>query len=184
MKRCEWATGSDLEQAYHDKEWGVEVHDDRRLFEFLILEGAQAGLSWSTILNKREGYRKAFDNFDVKKVSRYTEKRIAVLLNNPEIVRNRLKVNAAVTNAKAFLKVQKEFGSFDNYIWQFVNGKPIRNAWKKLVDIPANTPKSDAMSKDLKKRGFKFVGTTICYAFMQAVGMVNDHTVDCFRYNL
>ena len=183
LRRCEWANGSELLQSYHDNEWGVALHDDRRLFEFLILEGAQAGLSWSTILNKREGYRKAFDNFDVKKIAAYSDEDIARLLANPEIVRNRLKVNAAITNARAFLQVQKEYGSFDKYIWQFVGGKPVRNSWKKMSDIPASTPESDAMSKDLRERGFKFVGTTICYAFMQAVGMVNDHVVECFRYN-
>jgi len=183
MKRCEWANGNAMMQAYHDHQWGVPVHDDRKLFEFLILEGAQAGLSWSTILNKRDGYKRAFDNFDAKKIAGYSEKKIAGLLNNPEIVRNRLKIRAAVTNAAAFLDVQKEFNSFDTYIWQFVDGHPIKNAWEKLADIPANTPESDTMSHDLKKRGFKFVGSTICYAFMQAVGMVNDHTVDCFRYD-
>jgi DNA-3-methyladenine glycosylase I len=182
MKRCNWANGSDLLQSYHDHEWGVEVHDDRTLFEFLVLEGAQAGLSWSTILRKREAYRKAFDHFDARKVSRYSEKTVARLLANPDIIRNRLKINAAITNANAFLQVQKEFGSFDRYIWQFVDGRPIRNAWKTMADIPASTPASVAMSKDLKKRGFTFVGPTICYAFMQAVGMVNDHVVDCFRY--
>jgi DNA-3-methyladenine glycosylase I len=160
----------------------VEVHDDRTLFEFLVLEGAQAGLSWSTILRKREAYRKALDNFDARKVANYSEKTVARLLANPEIIRNRLKINAAIANAGAFLQVQKEFGSFDGYIWPFVNGKPIRNAWKKMAEIPACTPESEAMSKDLKKRGFKFVGPTICYAFMQAVGMVNDHVMDCFRY--
>jgi len=182
MKRCGWADGSDLLQSYHDHEWGVEVHDDRTLFEFLLLEGAQAGLSWSTILRKREAYRKAFDNFDARKISGYSEKTIARLLANPDIIRNRLKINAAITNARAFRQVQKEFGSFDRYIWQFVNGKPIRNSWKAMADIPAGTPASVAMSRDLQKRGFKFVGPTICYAFMQAVGMVNDHVVDCFRY--
>ena len=182
MKRCNWANGSDLLQSYHDHEWGVEVHDDRTLFEFLVLEGAQAGLSWSTILRKREAYRKAFDNFDARKVSRYSEKTVVRLLANPDIIRNRLKINAAITNAGAFLQVQKEFGSFDRYIWQFVGGIPIRNSWKTMADIPASTPASVAMSKDLKKRGFKFVGPTICYAFMQAVGMVNDHVADCFRY--
>ena len=182
MKRCDWANGSDLLQSYHDHEWGVEVHDDRTLFEFLILEGAQAGLSWSTILRKREAYRKAFDHFDARKVAGYSEKTVARLLANPDIIRNRLKINAAITNAGAFLQVQKEFGSFDRYIWQFVDGKPIRNAWQTMTDVPASTPESIAMSKDLQKRGFKFVGPTICYAFMQAVGMVNDHVVDCFRY--
>src|SRR5512139_3132972 len=182
MKRCDWADSDELLQSYHDHEWGMEIHDDRRLFEFLVLEGAQAGLSWSTILRKREGYRRAFDNFDARKISRYSENALARLLTNSEIIRNRIKINAAVTNARAFLKVQKEFGSFDKYIWQFVNGRPVRNSWKKITDIPSGTPESDAMSKDLIKRGFKFVGTTICYAFMQAVGMVNDHVVDCFRY--
>ncbi len=182
MKRCEWANRGELVQSYHDNEWGVAIHDDRSLFEFLILEGAQAGLSWSTVLKKREGYRNAFHNFDARKISQYTEKDVSRLLVNPEIIRNRLKIAATITNARAFLQLQKEFGSFDNYIWQFVNGKPIRNSWKKIEDIPSSTPESDAMSKDLQKRGFKFVGTTICYAFMQAVGMVNDHVVGCFRY--
>jgi DNA-3-methyladenine glycosylase I len=182
MKRCEWANKSELEQSYHDHEWGVPIHDDRRLFEFLVLEGAQAGLSWSTILRKREGYRKAFDNFDARKMARYSGHDLSRLLANPEIVRNRLKINAAITNARAFLQVREEFGGFDQYIWQFVHGKPILNSWERLTDIPCNTPESDAMSKDLRKRGFKFVGTTICYSFMQAVGMVNDHIVVCFRY--
>ena len=182
MKRCEWANEGELEMSYHDHEWGVAIHDDRSLFEFLVLEGAQAGLNWSTILRKREGYRKAFDHFNVRKVSRYTGKDISRLLANPEIIRNRLKINAAITNAQAFLRVQKQFGSFDRYIWQFVNGKPIRNSWKKMADIPSSSPESEAMCKDLRKRGFKFVGATICYAFMQAVGMVNDHVVGCFRY--
>ena len=182
MKRCEWADKSELEQSYHDNEWGVALHDDRRLFEFLVLEGAQAGLSWSTILRKREGYRKAFDFFDVRKVARYSEADISRLLSNPEIVRNMLKINAAVANARAVLQVQEQFGSFDHYVWQFVNGKPIQNAWKRMADIPSRTPESEAMSKDLQKRGFKFVGATICYAFMQAIGMVNDHVVSCFRY--
>jgi len=168
--------------AYHDDEWGVPVHDDRLLFEFLILEGAQAGLSWITILKKREGYRKAFAGFDVEKVARFTEAKLEKLLLNPAIVRNRLKVKSSVTNAQAFLKVQEEFGSFDNYIWRFVEGKPIVNRFKSMKDIPAKTDISDAMSKDLKQRGFKFVGSTICYAHMQATGMVNDHTMDCFRY--
>jgi DNA-3-methyladenine glycosylase I len=182
MKRCDWANGSELLQSYHDREWGVEVHDDGTLFEFLVLEGAQAGLSWSTILRKREAYRRAFDNFDARKISRYSEKTVSRLLANSEIIRNRLKIDAAIANARAFLQVQKEFGSFDRYIWQFVDGKPIRNSWRELADIPASTPESVAMSRDLKKRGFKFVGPTICYAFMQAVGMVNDHVVNCFRY--
>jgi DNA-3-methyladenine glycosylase I len=182
MNRCEWATRSALEQFYHDVEWGVPVHDDRSLFEFLILEGAQAGLSWSTILRKREGYRKAFDDFDARKIVRYSEHDVSRLLANPEIIRNRLKINASVTNAKAFLQVQEQVGSFDRYIWQFVDGTPIQNSWKKMTDIPSSTPESAAMSKDLRKRGFRFVGPTICYAFMQAVGMVNDHVVECFRY--
>jgi DNA-3-methyladenine glycosylase I len=182
MKRCDWANRSELEQSYHDHEWGVEIHDDRTLFEFLVLEGAQAGLSWSTILRKREGYRRAFNNFDARKISKYSENAVSRLLTNSEIIRNRLKINATITNARAFLQVQKEFGSFDCYIWQFVNGKPIQNSWRKMTDLPSSTPASDAMSKDLKKRGFKFIGATICYAFMQAVGMVNDHVVDCFRY--
>ncbi len=180
--RCGWAGTEPLYVAYHDDEWGVPVHDDRTLFEFLILEGAQAGLSWSTILNKRENYRQAFDKFDPRRVARYDAKKVAELLANPGIVRNRLKVAAAIQNAQAFLAVQKEFDSFDAYIWQFVGGKPKRNAWKTLKEIPAKTAESDAMSKDLKKRGFSFVGSTICYAFMQAVGMVNDHIVSCFRY--
>jgi len=182
MKRCEWANGSELEQSYHDNEWGVAVHDDRSLFEFLVLEGTQAGLSWSTILRKREGYRKAFENFDAQKISRYFEDDIARLLINSEIIRNKLKINATITNARAFLQVQEQFGSFDHYIWQFVHGRPIQNSWERMIDIPSSTFESEAMSKDLRKRGFKFVGATICYAFMQAVGMVNDHVVDCFRY--
>jgi DNA-3-methyladenine glycosylase I len=181
--RCQWAAnGSPNYVAYHDQEWGVPLHDDRRLFEFLVLEGAQAGLSWSTILNKREGYRKAFAGFDPQKVARFTPARIEKLLLDPGIVRNRLKVESAVTNARAFLGVQKEFGSFDAYIWQFTDGKPIQNAWKSMKQVPASTPESDAMSKDLKKRGFRFVGSTILYAHMQATGMVNDHTTDCFRW--
>ncbi len=182
MRRCEWADKGELEQSYHDNEWGVEIHDDRRLFEFLVLEGAQAGLSWSTILKKREGYRRAFDNFDVWKISQYTQNTVSRLLTNEEIIRNRRKIEAAVTNARAFLQIQKEFGSFDNYIWRFVDGRPIHNSWRTMADIPSSTAESDAISKDLQKRGFKFVGTKICYAFMQAVGMVNDHVVECFRY--
>jgi DNA-3-methyladenine glycosylase I len=182
MKRCEWANRSELEQSYHDHEWGVAIHDDRRLFEFLVLEGAQAGLSWSTILRKREGYRKALDNFDVQKISRYSENEVSRLLVNSDIIRNKLKISAAITNARAFLRVRQEFGSFNRYIWQFVKGRPIQNSWEKMADIPSSTPESEAMSKDLQKRGFKFVGSTICYAFMQAVGMVNDHLVSCFRY--
>src|SRR5690606_21719126 len=180
MQRCAWAK-SDLMIRYHDEEWGVPVHDDRRLFEFLILEGAQAGLSWETILRKREAYRQAFDEFDPVRVARYTERRIAALLKNEGIVRNRLKVAAAVNNAQRFLAVQEAFGSFDAYIWGFVDGRPIRNRWKNLSQIPARTELSDAISRDLKRRGFKFVGSTIVYAFMQAVGMVDDHTVDCWK---
>jgi DNA-3-methyladenine glycosylase I len=179
--RCPWATGELYEQ-YHDTEWGVPVHDDRRFFEFLILEGAQAGLSWITILKKRENYRRAFAEFDPKLVARFNTARIERLLTNPGIVRNRLKVNATVLNAKAFLKIQEEFGSFDRYIWDFVGGKPVRNKWSSLKGLPARTAISDSMSRDLLKRGFKFVGSTICYAFMQATGLVNDHTVDCFRH--
>lgn len=181
IRRCEWAKG-ELDIIYHDTEWGVPLHDDRTFFEYLILDGAQAGLSWSTILKKREGYRALFDNFDAKKVARYDARKIEKLLQDARIIRNRLKVESAVKNAKAFLAVQSEFGSFDAYIWQFVGGKPIVNQWKTLREIPARTAESDAMSKDMKKRGFTFVGTTICYAFMQAAGMVNDHTVDCFRH--
>lgn len=181
MKRCGWAS-NELNIPYHDTEWGVPVHDDRSLFEFLILEGAQAGLSWDTILAKRENYRKAFDNFDPAKVAKYSDAKCAKLLENPGIIRNRLKVASAVGNAKAFLAVQKEFGSFDSYIWSFVGGKPINGKRKEMGDIPAKTEISDALSKDLKKRGFKFVGSTIMYAFMQATGMVNDHAASCFRY--
>jgi len=183
IKRCKWADGVSLGYIkYHDEEWGVPVYDDRLQFEFLILEGAQAGLSWSTILNKRDGYRKAFADFDPEKVARFTNKRVEKLLSNPSIVRNRLKVQSTVTNAKAFLAVQKEFGSFSDYIWGFVDGKPIQNRFKKDGDIPANSPESDALSKDLKQRGFKFVGSTIIYAHMQATGLVNDHVTGCFRY--
>ena len=178
--RCAWATGEQSVR-YHDEEWGVPVHDDRRLFEFLILEGAQAGLSWSTILNKRENYRRAFDGFDPVRIARYDRRKVKQLLADAGIVRNKLKVASAIENAKAFLRVQEEFGSFDRYIWQFVGGKPRVNEWKSNR-IPAQTTESDALSKDLKRRGFKFVGSTICYAFMQAVGMVNDHAADCFRY--
>ncbi len=178
-KRCFWAT-TPLSIAYHDKEWGVPVHDDRRLFEFLILEGAQAGLSWETILRKRDNYRAAFDGFNPAKVAKYDERKIAALMNDAGIIRNRLKINSAVTNAKAFLEVQKEFGSFDAYVWQFVDGKPLRR--KRGQPIVATTPISDALSKDLLKRGFKFVGSTICYSFMQAVGLVNDQDTTCFRY--
>lgn len=182
VQRCEWAMGDPLYQTYHDEEWGVPMHDDRRLFEMLILEGAQAGLSWITILRKRENYRRAFEAFDPAVVARYDQEKIAELLEDPGIVRNRLKVGAAVQNAGAFLKIQAEFGSFNAYLWPFVGGVPIVNHWTSLSEIPAKTKESEALSKDLKKRGFKFVGPTICYAFMQAIGMVNDHQVDCFRY--
>lgn len=181
-KRCEWCGTDPLYIKYHDEEWGVPVHDDQKLFEMLILEGAQAGLSWITVLKKRENYRKVFSDFDALKISRYSDKKIAKLLVNPGIIRNKLKVNSTVTNARAFLQIQKEFGSFDKYIWQFVDGKPIINNFTNLKEIPASTEISDRMSKDLKKRGFKFIGSTICYAYMQAVGMVNDHTTNCFRY--
>lgn len=181
-KRCEWVGDNPLYIEYHDKEWGVPVFDDRLLFEFLILEGAQAGLSWLTVLKKRENYRKAYKNFDAKKVARFTEANIEKLLQNPGIIRNRLKVRASVKNASAFLDIQKEFGSFAKYSWNYVGGKPIINKFKKVSKLPALTPESEAMSKDLKKRGFTFVGPTIIYAHMQAVGMVNDHTTDCFRY--
>ena len=181
MKRCTWPK-NELAIRYHDEEWGVPLHDDRKLFEFLILEGAQAGLSWDTILRKRESYRDAFDGFDANKVARYTDKRIEKLLQNEGIIRNRLKVVSAVSNAKAFLKVQKEFGSFDKYVWSFTDGKPIVNKWKESSQIPATSEVSDTLSKDLKKRGFRFVGSTIMYAHMQATGMVNDHLVSCFRY--
>lgn len=180
--RCKWAGSDPLYVRYHDTEWGVPLHDEKKLFEFLVLEGVQAGLSWLTILKKRENYRNAFDNFDVAKISAYGSVRIAALLCDPGIVRNRLKIEATVQNARAFQKVQTEFGSFDNFIWRFVEGSPIRNRWKTEACIPAQTPESIAMSRDLKRRGFRFVGPTICYAFMQAVGMVNDHVVNCFRY--
>ncbi len=179
--RCAWATSDPLYIAYHDKEWGIPVHNDRKLFEMLILEGAQAGLSWITILKKRVNYRKAFDHFDVRRIARYDRRKIRVLMADVGIVRNRLKIEATISNAKAFLAVQAEFGSFDRYIWQFVGGKPKKNGWRSLREVPAKTPESDTMSKELKKRGFRFVGSTICYAFMQAVGMVNDHTQECFR---
>ena len=180
-KRCPWPKG-ELDVEYHDREWGVPQHDDRILFELLILEGAQAGLSWSTILRKRENYRRAFDGFDPAKIARYRDGRVATLLADPGIVRNRLKVAAAIANARAFLEVQQEFGSFDAYIWQFVNGAPLRNTRRTMSEVPARTPEADAMSKDLQKRGFRFVGPTICYAFMQATGMVNDHLIGCFRH--
>jgi DNA-3-methyladenine glycosylase I len=182
MRRCDWAGSDPLYLEYHDTEWGIPLHDDRRLFEMLVLEGAQAGLSWLTILRKREAYRRAFDRFDPRKVARYDARKVRALLADAGIVRNRLKIESAVKNARAFLEVRDEFGSFDAYIWRFVGGQPIRNAWRAMKDIPARTPESDAMSKDLRKRGFSFVGSTICYAFMQATGLVNDHVVDCFRY--
>ncbi len=181
--RCAW-TGSDpLMIEYHDHEWGVPQHNDRVLFEYIILDGAQAGLSWMTILRKREGYRQAFDNYDVDRIARYDDAKITQLLQNPEIVRNRLKVNSAVTNAQAYLSVQQEFGSLDSYLWGFVGNQTLKNAWKSDSEVPAKTPEAEAMSKDLIRRGFKFVGPTICYAVMQAAGMVNDHMVDCFRYH-
>ncbi len=183
IKRCEWCTGSEIEMAYHDDEWGVPCHDDRKLFEFLILEGAQAGLSWVTVLKKRDHYRKVFDLFDPHRVAKYPDKKIEQLLLDPGIIRNRLKVSSAVSNARFFLDVQEEFGSFDSYIWQFTDGKVKKNNWLSISEIPANTAESDTMSKDMKKRGFRFVGTTICYAFMQATGMVNDHAIDCYRYS-
>ena len=181
MNRCTWPQ-TDLDIAYHDTEWGVPVHDDRVLFEFLTLEGAQAGLSWSTILKKRENYSRAFADFDPGRVARFTPARVNKLLQDPGIVRNRLKVESTVSNARAFLKVQKEFGTFDSYVWQFVDGRPRINAWRSLSEIAPKTPESDALSKDLQRRGFRFVGSTICYAFMEAVGMVNDHVTSCFRY--
>lgn len=180
--RCAWVNDNELMEHYHDEEWGVPIHDDHELFSFLILEGAQAGLSWQTILNRREGYRKAFASFDPKKVAVFTQKHIDALLNNEGIIRNRLKINAAIVNAQKFLEVQQEFGSFNAYQWQFVDGKPLQNHRETIKDVPAVTPEAIAFSKDLKKRGFKFVGPTIIYAHMQATGMVNDHTVDCFRY--
>jgi len=181
LSRCAWSK-SDLMTRYHDEEWGVPVHDDRTLFEFLCLEGAQAGLSWETVLKKRENYRAAFENFDPVAVSVFNQRKLDRLLLDPGLIRNRLKIASAVGNAKALVKVQAEFGSFDTYIWRFVDGKPLVNAWQAMQQVPAHTAQSDAMSKDLRKRGFNFVGTTICYAFMQAVGMVNDHLIDCFRY--
>lgn len=182
-QRCEWPGNDPLYLAYHDREWGVPVHDDRKLFEMLILEGAQAGLSWITVLRKRENYRRAFDNFDPAKIAAYDEAKIATLLQDAGIIRNRLKVNAAVQNARCFLAVKDEFGSFDAYIWQFIGGKPKQNSFQQLKDLPAKTAEAEAMSKNLLKRGFKFVGPTICYAFMQAIGMVNDHVERCFRYH-
>jgi len=181
--RCEWAVnGSPTDIEYHDKEWGVPVHNDKKLFEFLLLESAQAGLSWSIILKKRQGYRKAFDDFDANKVANYDQRRVQELLTNPTVIRNKLKIQSAITNARAFLKLQKEFGSFDSYLWNFVDGRPKQNEWKSWMEIPSRTEISDRLSKDLKRKGFVFVGSTICYSMMQAVGMVNDHTVYCFRY--
>ena len=183
QKRCAWADINDLERAYHDREWGAPVHDDHVFFEFLILEGAQAGLSWDTVLKKRARYREVYSDFDPAKVARYTPARIDRLMQDAGIIRNRLKLESSVTNARAFLKVQKEFGTFDAYIWQFVGGRPRINRWRSMKQVPAETPESLAMSKDLKKRGFRFVGSTICYAFMQATGMVNDHITGCFRHD-
>jgi DNA-3-methyladenine glycosylase I len=180
--RCEWSTSDPLYIEYHDREWGVPLHDDRRLFEFLILEAAQAGLSWLLILKKRENYRKAFDGFDAKKIARYDRSKVEALMKDAGIVRNRLKIESAIANAQGFLAVQREFGSFGQFLWQFTGGKPIRNQWKSIPEIPPKSAESDAMSKALKKRGFRFVGSTICYAFMQATGMVNDHVMTCFRY--
>ena len=182
VKRCPWSLSSQQYLDYHDKEWGVPVHDDRKLFEMLILEGVQAGLSWALILKKRAGYLQAFDGLDAHKIARYDDRKVQELLANPEIVRNRLKIQAAIQNARAFLELQSQYSSFDAFLWRFVNGQPLQNAWQTLQDVPASTRESDAMSKELKRHGFTFVGTTICYAFMQAVGMVNDHIVECFRW--
>ncbi len=182
-QRCSWALGSQLYMDYHDHEWGVPVHDDRKLFEMLILEGAQAGLSWATILQKRQGYRLAFDNFDPALVARYDEQKVAALLNDTTIVRNRLKINAALENARAFLRIQEHAGSFESWLWQFVQGQPLQQQWSSLSEVPASTPLSDTLSKALKKAGFRFVGSTICYSFMQAVGLVNDHLTSCFRWS-
>lgn len=181
--RCNWSNKTKIYRDYHDYEWGVPIHDDRKLFEAIILDGAQAGLSWETVLNKRGNYRKAFDNFDVEKVSRYGQDKVDELIQNSGIIRNRLKIKSAISNAKAFIEVQKEFGSFDKFLWDFVDGKPIQNHWRTLAEVPTTTKLSNQISKDLKNRDFKFVGSTIIYAFMQAIGMVNDHTVDCFRYD-
>jgi len=183
IERCPWPAGKPNDIKYHDEEWGVPVHNDKKLFEFMVLDGFQAGLSWSTILNKRENFRKAFDYFNPDKVALYDEKKVEELLKDKGIIRNQLKIRSTITNAQKFLEVQKEFGSFDAYIWQFTHGETIVNTWRKTEDVPVSTTESDAMSKDLKKRGFKFVGTTICYAFMQAAGMVNDHLIHCFRYD-
>ncbi|ROL61674.1 DNA-3-methyladenine glycosylase I [Bacteroidetes/Chlorobi group bacterium ChocPot_Mid] len=182
IKRCEWCLNDLLMIKYHDEEWGVPLHDDKKLFEYMVLDAFQAGLSWKTILHKRENFRKALDNFIPEKIAKYDSKKVEVLINEAGIIRNKLKIMATISNAKAFLKIQKEFGSFDKYIWQFTNNKTIQNKFKTMNEIPAQSKESDLMSKDLKKRGFKFVGSTICYAFMQAAGMVNDHTQDCFRH--
>ncbi len=181
-KRCAWVSENDLYIQYHDEEWGVPLHDDQKLFEFIILEGAQAGLSWLTVLKKRENYRQLFDNFNPDKIAEYDAQKTEILLQNPGIIRNRLKIESTIRNAKSFLEIRKKYGSFNNYIWSFVDGKPLVNRWNNLKDLPAKTDLSDRMSRELKKAGFNFVGSTICYAFMQAVGMVNDHTIDCFRY--
>ncbi len=182
MNRCEWANSSPLEIRYHDDEWGVPVHDDRMLFEMLLLESAQSGLSWATILKKRNGYLEAFDNFEARKITKYSPKKIESLLKDTAIIRNKLKINATIENAKSFLDIQKVYGSFDKYIWSFVSGKPTHNKWKSITDVPSTSPESEKMSKSLKKDGFKFIGPTTCYAYMQAVGMINDHTASCFRY--
>lgn len=182
MTKCAWALNSPPEERYHDLEWGQPIHEDQLLFEFLVLEGAQAGLSWVTVLKKREAYRIAFDHFDVERIACYDEQKVTELMANPNIIRNRLKIHSAINNAKAFLTIQQAFGSFDAYIWQFVNGKPRQNTWQRHQELPASTALSDLISKDLKQRGFSFIGSTICYAYMQAIGMVNDHTVDCYRH--
>ena len=182
VKRCKWADYNELMKEYHDKEWGTPQHDDRMLYELLILEGMQAGLSWKTVLQKRDNFRKAFDNFDYNKIVRYKENKIENLMQNEGIIRNRLKIQSVITNAKSFINVQEDFGSFNKYIWDFVNNKSVHNSWKKLEDLPPNTELSNRISKDMKKRGFKFIGTTIIYSFLQAIGVVNDHTIDCFRY--
>ena len=184
MKKCEWCLGDEKMESYHDTEWGVPLHDDKKLFEFFVLDAFQAGLSWKTVLHKRENFRKAFDNYDINKIQNYDAKKIHSLMQDAGIIRNRQKIEATIINAKKFLEVKKEFGSFDKFIWQFTEGKPMKNKWKSIKELPAKTPHSDAMSLELKSRGFKFVGSTICYAFMQASGMVNDHQVDCFRYSL
>ncbi len=182
VKRCKWADYNDLMKEYHDKEWGTPQHDDKMLYELLILEGMQAGLSWNTVLQKRGNFRKAFDDFDYKKIIKYKENKIEELMRNGGIIRNRLKIQSVITNAKSFIKIQEEFGSFNKYIWDFVNHKSVHNAWNKLEELPPNTELSNRISKDMKKRGFKFIGTTIIYSFLQAIGIVNDHTIDCFRY--